>query len=1335
MAEDKDNSTMIKLNTSNYSLWKTLMEDKLYCSDLYDPIEHKGVRPDSIKEAEWTKMDRKACGIIRKWVDMSVIHHVAQVKESYKLWTILEELFEQKSALKKASLIRRLVNLKYREGNSVSEHLNNYQQILNELVTVKLTIEDEVQALILLSSLPDSWETLVVTLSNSTRDGEMKLQLVKDSILSEETRRKEQGTTGTSSDQNALVTEQRGRSRQQFARRDDNRQSQDRFGRGRSRGRQQSRSPTRSKACYTCGKLGHFSRDCYHNKDSKNYRKKDSSQEDKEAKENTAAITSDGEIYLLCESNTIDVAHHDATWVIDTTASYHVTPSKEWFSTYEEGDYGHLKMGNRSEAKIAGIGDVWLKTNNGSKLLLKNVRHVPDIRLNLISTGMLDDDGYLNFFGNGTWKLTRGNMIVARGTKRFTLYEMQAKQCHGQVNAIEEDATELWHKRLGHLSEKGLQHLSKKEMIKDVTGKLPKTCAHCLAGKQHRISFHSIPHSRKNEPLLLVHTDVCSMTERSLGGANYFVSFIDDYSRKLWAYPIARKDQVLEKFKEFQAVVERETGKKLKVVRSDNGGEYSGQFEHYCKEQGIKMEKTTPRTPQHNGVAERMNRTICDRIVCMLSHAKLSKAFWGEALKTAVYLINRSPSVVLEGEVPEKMWTGKEVNYNHLRVFGCRAFVHVPKEERSKLDAKSKQCVFIGYGDEQYGYRLWDLKNKKLIRTRDVVFLENETAEDPKEQESDEFSDVDAPLASNSKVTIEGHGEPEEQQVPQHTDEQVEDAQSEEPVQSSQEPQVRRSTRPPQPSKRYSDREYVLLTDGGEPEDYYEAVESQHNKEWMEAMEDEMSSLQENGTYELVELPKGKRALNNKWVFKIKSEANSPNPRYKARLVVKGFGQKKGIDYEEIFSPVVKMSSIRAVLDLAASMDLEIEQLDVKTAFLHGELEEEIYMKQPQGFEVQGENLVCRLRKSLYGLKQAPRQWYRKFDAFMGEHRFAKTESDHCVYVKRYAEGDFLILLLYVDDMLIVGQDKKRIEALKSDLKKSFAMKDLGAAKQILGMTICRNRKERKLWLSQEKYIEKVLDRFNMNKANPVNTPLASHFRLTTEQCPQNDEDAEYMRDVPYASAVGSLMYAMVCTRPDIAHAVGVVSRFLSNPGKQHWAAVKWILRYLKGTTKLCLCYGEQEPIFNGFSDADLGGDMDSNKSTSGYLMLYGGGAISWRSKLQRCVSLSTTEAEYIALSEAGKEVLWIKTFFEDLGLEQQKYVLFCDNQSAIQLSKNPQFHTRTKHIHRRYHWVRGAIEDKVFEIQKVHTNDNSSDMMTKSLVKSKFQFCRSQAGLVQYPT
>jgi ATP-binding cassette subfamily B (MDR/TAP) protein 1 len=260
-------------------------------------------------------------------------------------------------------------------------------------------------------------------------------------------------------------------------------------------------------------------------------------------------------------------------------------------------------------------------------------------------------------------------------------------------------------------------------------------------------------------------------------------------------------------------------------------------------------------------------------------------------------------------------------------------------------------------------------------------------------------------------------------------------------------------------------------------------------------------------------------------VYIVKTEEHRSHPRYKARLVVKGFSQKKGIDFDEIFSLVVKMSSIRVVLGIATTMYLEIEQLDVKTTLLHGDLEEEIYMEQPEGFIVEGkEHQVCRLKTSLYGLKQAPRQWYKKFESFMTELGYHKSQPDHCVFTKRYAEGDFIILFLYVDDMLIVGNGTKRIALLKKALSKSFAMKDLGPAKQILCMKISRDRSNKLLWLSQERYIEKVLERFNMQGTTSVASPLAGHHKLSKEQCPSSKEDKEAMSKVPYQSAVGSLM-------------------------------------------------------------------------------------------------------------------------------------------------------------------------------------------------------------------
>ncbi|GJR68618.1 putative RNA-directed DNA polymerase [Tanacetum coccineum] len=858
--------------------------------------------------------------------------------------------------------------------------------------------------------------------------------------------------------------------------------------------------------------------------------------------------------------------------------------------------------------------------------------------------------------------------------------------------------------------------LSKKNVLSGMHDINLKKCSYCLAGKQPRLAFKSRSPFRMENTLDQVHSDVCGpIKTKTLGGCSYFVTFIDDHSRKVWVYTLKTKDQVLDMFKQFHALVERQTMKKLKCIRTDNGGEYIGPFDAYCREHGIQHQKTPPKTPQLNGLAEQMNRTLVKRVRCLLSYVGLPASFWGEALNTTVHVINLTPCVPLRFDVPDRVWSGKDVSYRHLRVFGCKAFVHIPKDERSKLDFK-----------------------------RDLVFEEDQTLKDVENaeretipQHKDDLIDLDPVPPKHFDSQVGDDIQNDEEQGADDVDAQEqpnldEDVHPELPV-PDMPPflPLRRSTRDHHPSTRYSAHEYVLLTDGGEPECYAEAMEDEHKKEWFEAMEDEMNSLHENNTFELVKLPKGKRALKNKWVYKLKTEEHTSRPRYKARLVVKGFSQKRGIDFDEIFSPVVKMGSIRVVLGLAASLDLEVEQMDVKTAFLHGDLDKEIYMEQPEGFQVKGkEGYVCRLQKSLYGLKQAPRQWYKKFESVIGKQGYRKTSSDHCVFFQKFGDDDFIILLLYVDDMLIVGKNIGRIAQLKRDLSKSFSMKDLGPAKQIIGIRIFRDRGAKKLHISQEQYIEKVLCRFNMDKAKVVSSPLTTNFKLTDKDCPSSKKNIEKMDRVPYASAVGSLMYAMVCTRPDLAHAVGVVSRFLSNPGKKHWEAVKWIFRYLRGTSKLGITFGNGKPMLVGFTDSDMAGNKDNMKSTSGYLMTFAGGAVSWQSRLQKCVALSTTEAEYMAATEACKELLWLKRFLQELGFKQQRYAVLCDNQSAIHLAKNSMFHKRTKHIDIRYHWIRDAIEDGMFELNKVHTDDNASDMLTKAVAREKLKVCCSIAGM-----
>ncbi|GAA0170797.1 transmembrane signal receptor [Lithospermum erythrorhizon] len=420
--------------------------------------------------------------------------------------------------------------------------------------------------------------------------------------------------------------------------------------------------------------------------------------------------------------------------------------------------------------------------------------------------------------------------------------------------------------------------------------------------------------------------------------------------------------------------------------------------------------------------------------------------------------------------------------------------MHIPKDERSKLDDKSLQCIYLNYGDEKFGYKLYDPLSRRSLKSRDVVFLEDQTIKDfeksNQEKEGvddlieDELEDFDVRTempCSNSNITNGANHNSAENvlqdnstnhEVVQETihdnhDNLQEEHQDDPSIQlepENTEPATRTSSRNRMPSTRYPASEYILFSDGLEPLYYQEAMESDDSKQWLASMEEEMNSLYKNNTYTLVDKSKAAKVLKNRWILKLKYVEGNSNPRYKARLVVKGNAQRHGIDYGEIFSPVVKINSIRLVLGLVASLDLEIEQLDVKTTFLPGNLDEEIFMEQPEGFKERGkEDMVCQLQKSLYGLKQAPRQWYKRFDAFMDKQNFKRTQVDHCVYVNEFCNGEFIILLLYVDDMLLVGKNIKKIADLKENLSKDFEMKDLGHAKHILGMEIRRDRAQGRL--------------------------------------------------------------------------------------------------------------------------------------------------------------------------------------------------------------------------------------------------------------------------------
>jgi hypothetical protein len=501
---------------------------------------------------------------------------------------------------------------------------------------------------------------------------------------------------------------------------------------------------------------------------------------------------------------------------------------------------------------------------------------------------------------------------------------------------------------------------------------------------------------------------------------------------------------------------------------------------------------------------------------------------------------------------------------------------------------------------------------------------------------------------------------------------------------------------------------------------------------WEDAIQVELNALKKAGTWRIVEKPQGRNIVECKWVLHLKKDATGNIERYKARLVAKGFTQVQGVDYYETFAPVAKLASIRAILAIANRNGWPIDMFDFHSAFLNGELDadEEVYMELPAGYaEANPETHCARLLKSIYGLKQAGRKWYDLVCRTFANLGFKKCEADPAVFFLHSGQH-ILVLAIHVDDCTMAGSSQGLIDDYKARIKSCYSLTDLGAATWLLGIKITRDFEARTLALSQTSYIDAILARFNFTDLKPLATPMDPNIQFTKDQCPQTLEEAAEMRRVPYREALGSLMYCAVATRPDIAFAASLLSQFLENPGRIHWEGVKRIFRYLAGTRDWRLVYGTETRGLEGYTDAD-GSTQARRHAISGYAFLIDGGAISWSSKKQELVTLSTAESEYVAATYAAKEAIWLRRFIGEVFRPLNYPIpLYCDNQAAIALTGDGSYHARTKHIDIRYHFIRFSVQDGKITLIYCPTDEMAADTLTKALPSFKAKHFAAALGL-----
>lgn len=1325
-----------KLDGMNYPLWKFKAMAILSSYELYEMVLGNDIEPtpttdasgatippDPVKVLEWQRRNADALSFLVTSVEDSILTMISHVKEASKAWMILKNQYETTNPTRVLNLENQLQAERMSEGETVEQFLTRIKGLRDQMGTVGIIVDTKDLARRCLRILPLKFEGFVTALTTAQRPTPLTFEEFSSLLQDEELRLK----TRNGGD-SAFTASTKGK------------------GKGKESGNS-SDSRKKKMKCFYCNKKGHLAKECRKKQaDIKNGTLK-SGETTNAAKIATveAPKLPKIDLFIAIEEETQESAHvstHDESWIIDSGATRHMTCRKDWYSSLRPmGEDAKVAVGNNAKCPIKGIGTISFLSQEGSSKQLSDVLWVPDLSRNLLSVaGITDKDMRVVFDKHGALILDCNDSIIARGTRRNNLYEFCAYATQADVGT-----SKLWHERFGHVSITTLQDMQKGGLVVDLPALTDSqdVCEACMKGKQHRHPFPKEGGSRAKSPLQLVHADLCGkMQTMALGGSFYFFTLIDDYSRKIWVYFLKEKSHAFGKFKEWHAMVEAETGAKLIKFRTDGGGEFvSNENNAYYKEHGIQRQITNAHTPQQNGVAERKNRVIVEMARSMLQGSSLPNSFWAEAVNTAVYILNRCATKAVKDKTPLEAYSGIKPSVAHFKVFGCECYAHVPKENRRKLDPKSRKCIFLGYDMETKGYRLYDPQAKEVLVSRDVVFQECKRQEEEVPSSSSKEITIQRPQPQAASWPASGTQEQWQPTSHPHEEDSEDDDKpatpqkvkplprwmlqllkdSDSPVIEEGPSSVRRSKRLEEQKAQVNLVNYALMSQVLSVQEPSTLEEAQKDPKWVEAMQIEYDSIMKNRTWSLVDRPLKRKVIGTKWIYKLKYKADGTMEKYKARLVVKGFAQVEGFDFQETFAPTAKMTTIRLVLALAAHEQWPVYQMDVKSAFLNGNLEEEVYIEQPPGFVVLGkEDKVCRLHKALYGLKQAPRAWYHRIDSFFVSANLSRSPSDANLYF--FCEKNlYMVIILYVDDLIITGSHEQRIVQTQELLCQEFEMTNLGLMHYCLGIEVWQ--KPKGIFISQQKYAREILKTFGMTDCKSVTTPMEVGLKLSTEDISQPVDETLFRK------LVGSLIY-LCNTRPDINFAVGVISRFANNPRTNHWNAGMRILRYICGTMDYGITYDVGNTLI-GFCDSDWAGDADTRRSVTGFCFCLGSGCVSWSSKKQPTVALSSTEAEYKAACLASCEALWLRRVLMDLGAPQiDPTMVQCDNQSCMAIAKNPVFHARTKHIEIQYHYVRELILNESIDLVYCHTSENCADIFTKALSREQLEHHLHRLGI-----
>ena len=1391
---DGGSSKIAPLNEQNYPTWKTMMKMFLLKEGLFDIVDGSEQEPTgtaaqpaaATEVAKYKARMNRALGSIVMAIEPRLLYILGEPSDPKEVWKTLQDTFQSKSWSNRLRLKKTLYSMKLQPGEEMQRHLKKFVDIFSELAIIGDPLKEEDKVICALSSLPDCYSTLVTALETSPNIP--KWTAITEHLLHEEKKISESTRLGSTSAMvhnnfNSASAMVHNRSNGTSAMVHNNFDSASAMVHNRSNGtsamvyknkngqyNRKNKGDYKPK-CYECNEFGHLKRNCHQflnkikNANTPMGRQSHGSYGNISIANmnrgphdvNEVILVASGEISLITEQS-------GNLWVIDSGATQHMCHEFGEFLDYVELDQNiKIQIGDGKYLDAIGKGNINVNfKSNGNRITsctLKNVLYVPSLRHNLISVSQITAKGNNTLFVDDKCLIVdKNNNVIACATKIGNLYTLDnVKKSESTNISVGSDNTNLWHRRLGHTGDSNLKKVFKSGMVEGKCQTDGIVCEDCENGKSHKLPFPKVNNNHNKYKILeLIHSDICGpLNPVSKGQGKYFITFIDECSKYCWVFVLKSKCEAFETFKSWKCLVEAQYERKVKILRSDNGGEYlSNAFSRYLEDENIIHQTSIPRTPEQNGVAERKNRSLVEKMRCMLSDAKLPKMFWGEALSTANHIINRLPTASLNDKTPYELLNKKIPNIKYFKVFGCLAYVHIDKESRGKLDFKAKKCLFLGYSATMKAYRLFDLNENRIINSRNLIFDEFKNYSDLNNKniqfenqddlvQSVKYEDFIQPVKYDVKNddSVQSEKHVDSVQPVKHVNDEITHAGEYEVNIPAEENIVendqsiatnscadnsRKSSRVSKAPDRFG--EWVNINiDYFEPKSVKEALNSPEHIHWKQAMENEILAMKGNDVWDLCELPQNAKTIDSKWVFRKKVDA-SGHAKYKARLVAKGFTQEYGIDYFDVSSPVARFESVRTTLAFGAQNGMEFHHMDVTSAFLNGKLTENIYMTQPEGYTSEkGSNLVCHLKKAIYGLKQASKCWNDTFNEHLVRLGFQQSANDPCLYTYM-KNGVICFIILYVDDVLIGCQSKSFISKIKSDLSREYLMKDLGRASEFLGINIIQNSKG--IFIHQSNFIECVLSKYNFDKCNPVKTPAEVGMKLQVTQ----DDEQTFDKEV-YQSVVGVLLFISTRCRPDIAFAVCNAARYVSNPSILHWNAIKRVLRYLRGTSNFGIFYQNENCAAEcvGYSDADWGGSVSDRKSTSGFCFSIGQGLISWRSAKQSCVALSTAEAELVSLSSAAQEAAWIGKILKDLGkIGNEPIKILEDNNSTICLVKSFKTHSKLKHIDIKYNYVKEAVKENKVSVSYCATELNLADIFTKALPSVRFTTLRKLMGVTE---